>query len=425
MKNKAGSVSKYNTRTGARLWRYRFDVDPLAGTGDCGSGRPAASVPAMSDRPGESAAIADSGEGRRQVGKGGFATRAAALKALQIAVEEYERSRSLPMAMPPAKETVAEWVKTWLRDYAPHPCAPKTLERYRQLANYVLEATEGARAALATTPLAELKHTGVEAALYELLRMPAKRRAHLSPKTVREVAAVLGVALNEAFRLDKLLVSPMLKVKLPKVERADARALTPEQMQRLYDVCRDDWTFVFIEIALASGARRGELLALEWPDIDWLSATVTISKSIEQTAAGLRVKRPKNGKVRKFRVGARAIAALRFRQEQQAEPRRLLGPDYKGDLVFCEPDGALLWPDLVSQTVTRRLRKAGITDASLHTLRHTLASHLLANHVPLPAVSARLGHADVNVTARIYSHMLPDDDARAADAWEKIIRPIQ
>ena len=69
------------------------------------------------------------------------------------------------------------------------------------------------------------------------------------------------------------------------------------------------------------------------------------------------------------------------------------------------------------------MQKAGIPDASLHTLRHTHGSSLLSKGVPLPAVSARLGHADTNITARIYSHALPDDDARAADAREVIVTP--
>jgi integrase len=100
----------------------------------------------------------------------------------------------------------------------------------------------------------------------------------------------------------------------------------------------------------------------------------------------------------------------------------LLGSDYKGDIVFCQPDGSYLWPHLVSQTIVRRLGKAGIENASLHTLRHTHASNLLSKGVPLPAVSARLGHADTNITARIYSHALPDDDQRAADTWESVVK---
>ena len=70
------------------------------------------------------------------------------------------------------------------------------------------------------------------------------------------------------------------------------------------------------------------------------------------------------------------------------------------------------------------MQKAGIANASLHTLRHTPASILLSRGVPLPAVSARLGHADTSITARIYSHLLPDDDARAADAYEAEIAEV-
>jgi integrase len=390
MKEKAGSVSKYITKAGERLWRYRFDVGPV--------------------------------DGKRQViSKQGFETRGAAMTAMCDAIQAHRDGRAEPPP-PPVKESLGDWVRTWLRDYGPHQCSPKTLERYGQLADYVLKATEGELAALAVAPLGELKHTVIEAALYALLRMPAKRKKHLSPKTIREIGSVISVALTEAFRLDKILVNPMLKVRLPKVEHADVRALTPDEVRRLRDAYRGDWTFAFVEISLATGSRRGELLALEWADVDWLAATVTICKSLEETAAGLRIKKPKNERPRKFKIGPTAVAALRFEQERQQQHRHLYGEDYKGDLVFSEPDGAYLVPHLVSQTIVRRLQKAGIKDASLHTLRHTHASHLLSKGVPLPAVSARLGHADVNITARIYSHMLPDDDDRAADAWETSIR---
>ena len=82
----------------------------------------------------------------------------------------------------------------------------------------MIDAKEREPAQLAATPLTELKRTAVESAVYALLRMKAKRRDHLSLTSVREIAAVLSVALNEAFRLDKIAVNPLLKVKLPKVE---------------------------------------------------------------------------------------------------------------------------------------------------------------------------------------------------------------
>src|SRR5262249_52934731 len=152
----------------------------------------------------------------------------------------------------------------------------------------------------------------------------------------------------------------------------------------------------------AVGARRGELLALQWPDIDFVSRILCISKSLEQTKSGTRIKRPKNGKTRQCRLPQSAIAALQFLRDEQAEHRRLFSGDYKDNgLIFCQADGSFHEPDLISQTIIRRLRKAGIKRASLHTLRHTHSSILLSKGVPLTAVSARLGHADANVTARI------------------------
>jgi len=393
----AGSVWKYTARSGQRLWRFQFE--------------------------------GDASEGKRQrLSKAGFSTRTDALNALHEAIKNYRERKTLPTATAMPLETVADWLRTWLRDYAPERCQPKTLERYFGLASYILDAVQGEPAQLAATPLAQVDHKIVEAALRALLRMKAKRKEHLSTKTVREVAGVLGVSLNEAFRLEKISINPLLRVKLPKVERPEARALTPEEIQKLREACRGDWTFTFVELALATGARRGELLALTWPDIDWLNSSLGISKSVEETlSAGIRVKGPKSGKSRRFRVGKSVLATLRFQQEQQQACRCLCATSYQAhDLVFSQADGSFLVPHLVSQTVIRRLRKAGIKRASLHTLRHTHASSLLSQGVPLPAVSVRLGHADTNITARIYSHALPQDDARAAEAWENVARgPIQ
>ena len=203
--------------------------------------------------------------------------------------------------------------------------------------------------------------------------------------------------------------------------------MTSDEVQALRDACRGDWTFTLIELALATGARRGELLALTWDDFDATKQIVTISKSVEQTKSGLRIKCTKGEKARTCALPQSALAALSFQRDQQAEIKKAFGGTYRdNNLVFAQPSGEHLMPDLVSQTVVRRLQKAGIPNASFHTLRHTHASHLLSKGVPLPAVSARLGHADPNITARIYSHALPDDDRRGADTWDKVLQtPVQ
>jgi integrase len=196
---------------------------------------------------------------------------------------------------------------------------------------------------------------------------------------------------------------------LPCSEPKDVRSLTRGEIWALRDSCRGDWLAEFVELALATGCRRGELLALEWADINWAARTISISKSLEQTRAGLRLKSTKGGKPRVFSLPRIAIDSL---VEQKATGH--------ARLIFADDHGGYLKPDLVSQLIVRRIRKAGIDDASLHSLRHAHASQLLSRGVPLPAVAARLGHSNPNTTARIYCHALPLDDQRASNEWDRM-----
>jgi integrase len=389
-----GSVTKYDVAGSSRpRWRYRIYTGK------------------------------DDRHQKQYEGKAGFLKEGDARTAMNARFVELADRIADP---PPTKLTLGDWLQQWLDTYASKRCQPKTLERYHQLSLYLLDSVVGELSSLAKKDLSEVNHQQLEAALYGLLRTKSKRREHVSGRTVRHVAGLLNVALNKAFKLELIQVNPMSRVELPPVEKSDARSLTPDEIHNLREVCRGDWTFTLVELALATAARRGELLALQWSDLDWKSGVLTISKSLEQTASGLRVKKPKNGKQRPCQIPTSAMAALRFHLEQQKENQRLFGADYQSlDLIFCGPNGGYHRPDLISQVVVRRMAKAGI-QGSMHMLRHTHASHLLSHGISLPAVSARLGHADPNVTARIYSHALPTDDQRAADTWDTIIDgPVQ
>lgn len=105
----------------------------------------------------------------------------------------------------------------------------------------------------------------------------------------------------------------------------------------------------------------------------------------------------------------------------------MFGADYrKSDLIFCEPNGNYLQPDLVSHTIIRRLVKANIRHASLHSLRHSQASNLISRDISLSAVAACLGQAATAITARVYSHVMPADDQKAPDEWDVMIdNPLQ
>lgn len=115
-----------------------------------------------------------------------------------------------------------------------------------------------------------------------------------------------------------------------------------------------------------------------------------------------------------------ALTVLEAHRSQQEGFRRQFGPDYQGgDLIFSNPDVSPLKPDSISAAVSLLFRRLKLPKgASLHSLRHTHTSHLLAGGVPLPVVSARLGHSSIRVTAEIYSHMIHGQDDEAALRWD-------
>jgi len=173
---------------------------------------------------------------------------------------------------------------------------------------------------------------------------------------------------------------------------------------------------------LAAGG--GELLALRWSDI--VADCATIERSLTQTRAGLQFKQTKTEKPRRIVLPGSAIMALDAHRQRQDEFRRKFAPDYRADLdlVFANVDGTPLKPDSISALVSalfKRLKIPKPRGASLHLLRHSHTSVLLAQGVPLPAVSARLGHSSVRTTQEIYSHMITGQDEEAARKYDEYL----
>ena len=235
-----GSVTKYNIKGSSRpRWRFRIY------TGKDSAGR------------------------KLYEGNGGFGKEGEAQTAMKCRMDEIAVRNAPATPAPPPQKALGDWVQQWLDTYALDRCQPKTLERYRQLAAYLMKVPDGSPSDLAKTALPKVTHQQLEALLYSLLKAKGKKREHISARTVRHVAGLLNVALNKAFKLELIDVNPMLRVELPSVEKTDARSLTPEEIPKIREACRGDWTFSLVELALATACRRGELLALQWSDLDW------------------------------------------------------------------------------------------------------------------------------------------------------------
>jgi integrase len=176
---------------------------------------------------------------------------------------------------------------------------------------------------------------------------------------------------------------------------------------------------------MATGMRRGELAAVEWPDLNWDTGILEVSKSLEETKAGLRVKGTKSGETRRFAIPAEVLEVLREHKREQERDRELYGPDYANlNLIFARPDGYYYSPDKLGTRVRAAMQSAGLRGVSLHSLRHSHASELLSQGAPITAVSERLGHASPNITLGIYSHPLPADNQAAAKLWNDAMADV-
>ena len=171
------------------------------------------------------------------------------------------------------------------------------------------------------------------------------------------------------------------------------------------------------------GARRGELCALRWSEVDLDSRTVQIQRTLSRAKSGPRYNPPKNGKGRSVRLGELAVAALRRHRLRQTEQRLAAGGTWvDNDLVFPNAVGEPLSPPGIDRHHFKPLlKKAGLPDIRLHDLRHTCATLLLAAGTHPKYVAELLGHSDIGITLNTYSHVLPNMGTVVADTMDRAL----
>jgi integrase len=348
---------------------------------------------------------------RIQITKSGFESRKEAGQALLLAIQQH---RTGPATV--SRLDFGTFINRWLEEHAKHRCTPKTLERYTQLSRYALRH-------LGNIDLHSLTPVSIESAL-NALRNSGGHADELHPlgrplsaRTVRHVAFLVHDSLEAAVRWGTLPMNPMDRVVLPKPERKEPKVLDEQGLGQFLDAVRGTSLFPLLVTAVSTGCRRGELLALEWRDIDFQTGMITISKSLEQTKNGLRIKSTKSGNTRRFPLPSVALDVLMEHRRNQENGRRVEAAHRNLDLVFCDPDRDYYKPDQMSSRIAEIAKRVGYPGIGLHSMRHTHASQLLSRGVPIPTVSKRLGHANPSITLRLYAHALESDELIAAKRW--------
>jgi integrase len=309
------------------------------------------------------------------------------------------------------KITVREYFDRWLVATAPTLRAV-TLRRYRDLARLHIVGIIG------NVKLGKLTPADVQ-------RLYTDRLASgLAPATVRYVHAVLHHALDDAVKWGLLNRNVTDAVEAPQKARGEMRVWDAEQVNMVFRAASDDPLEALWRLAIFTGMRRGELLALKWGELDLDAGTLSVQRSLGRgLTARLEEGEPKSRSGRRrIALSPSIVESLKHHRVRQLEYRLAADEAYQDrGYVFVNETGGHLHPNVLYRRFNALIARAGVPPIRFHDLRHTSATLLLGKGVHGKIVQERLGHANIAMTLDLYSHVTADMQRQAADAIEALI----
>jgi integrase len=225
--------------------------------------------------------------------------------------------------------------------------------------------------------------------------------------------------LSHAVKWSLITTNPVASADPPAVQPTEIEILVADELKSLLKGLKECSLYPVAVLGLATGMRRGEMVALRWKNVDLDGGKIRVEQSLEQTNAGLRFKLPKTKAGRRtVTVPPSIVSELRAHWRSQQEQRLALGLGKASgdDLVLARHDGSAWPPDSLSSEWARTLRVLKLPKITLHALRHTHVSQLIASGLDVVTVSRRIGHSNPSITLNVYSHLFGNTDEKAAAA---------
>ncbi len=342
-------------------------------------------------------------------------TRTEAREKLQVAIHTYKQGTLVAGS----HQTLKQFLEQWLQ--------AKRMElkdgTYRYYKSYIETHIVPA---LGHLKLQKVNDAHLQSFYTALLEKKTHKDKNLSPNTVRLIHSILSEAFDAAVRAKKIAANPCALVTPPRSSKEELRYLTAEQALHLLEVgrARQHRFEYLLTLALTTGMRQGELLALHWQDIDFTRGTLHVARSLayhhspQGTRHQYREAEPKTANSRRTiplpDVALRALQAHRLRQAEE----RLRAPAWKyPDLVFTNQYGGYLNQSILRHEVKQLLHEAGLPALRFHDLRHSAATILISLGVNSKVVQERLGHSTISITLGVYGHVT---ESMQRDAMQKL-----
>lgn len=355
---------------------------------------------------------------RKQKWFNGYKTKKEAEKALIKILSQLEDNSFID----PSKITVKEYLLNWLETYVDTNLAKTTARGYRvNVEKHVIPE-------FGNMLLSKLQPIHIQALYNKKLKEGrVDGKGGLSAKSVIYIHRVLRKALSQAVKLQILSKNPADFVDIPKNKSYEVKILKEDEIQSLLNAFKNTDIFIPVALAISTGLRRGEALALRWSDIDFENKTLSISQNIVPLKRGYIFTTTKSEKSRRtILITDNIIKLLEQQKELQEKNKKLLGEIYKdNDLVSCYPDGAPFNPSSFSHMFAKVLKKNNLSHIRFHDLRHLNATLMLKSNIPPKIASARLGHSSIGITLDLYSHVINEMQEDAANKLDNIIFKLE
>ena len=365
-------------------------------------------------------------------------------KALKKFALDFEETVKAGELLKGDKVTFAKYSELWLAEYAEKQMEKTSAEKNLEyLKRYILPY-------MGHMKLGDIKPLDIKAVYGKL------QERGLSASTVKRVNNTISSMLSCAVDWQLIKENPCRRVKTPKEERKqEVKHFTPdealnflnyieepytakhggrgEKMKDVIDIRREPLQLITLfNLALYTGARKGELLALKWEDIDFENHIITINKSLAKTTRdGYFLKTTKNKTSdREVSIPDECERLLKRLKLEQKERSFSLGSEWQGQgNIFTRENGYYMDIATPRKSLQRIIRRYNETHEDklpvipFHGLRHTSATLLITqSDIDIKTVSARLGHADVSTTLNIYTHALKERDEKACEALTNILK---
>ncbi len=336
-------------------------------------------------------------------------TRQEAARVLADAIRDREQG----ITASTERQTVEAFLSSWLDTVKKHEVRPSGYARY------VVDVRNHLIPGLGRHPLSKLTAQQVQAFYAQ------KLDDGYAAATVQHMHVALHGALDYAIGLGLVHRNVADMVKSPRIIRREMAILSEAQARSLLSAVQGERLEALIVLAISTGMREGELIALRWRDVDLENASLQVRRTLQRTLDGYAWEDAKTSHSRRrIALSDGTIEALRRHRAHQAEERLLLGEAWENlDLVFPNPVGGRLsqFTFKTRSWFGRMLRRAELPMIRFHDLRHTAATLLLARGVNPKVVSEMLGHSSVAVTLSLYGHVTPHMQKEAAKTMDAVL----